>query len=197
MDLKYSYPVDKNDIAVKKIYEVIMHEYNIGRTTALSNEEMKQLVKEYLPKYSESEFERLKKKAGNLALHIVDELSESDMIRTMDPDTLEKVMEEIRNDHDFIQFVYVVDRKGIKITRNIIDPKFSKSYEKKDVGVIYSDREWFSQPIRYGLPFVSDFYISRVTDRLCITVSAPIRDQDDKIVGVIGMDISFQDVANI
>ncbi|MBN2406738.1 MAG: histone-lysine N-methyltransferase [Elusimicrobia bacterium] len=189
--------IDKNDEAVKKMYGVIMDQYNNGRITALSNEEMKLLAKEYLPRISESEFEKLKKKAGQLALHIVDELAERETIRSMDSEKQELEMENMRKKHDFIQFMYVVDRKGVKVTRNIINPEYSTDFERKDVGVVYSDRAWFNKPLETGLSFVSDFYISRMTDRLCITVSAPIRDKKDRIIGVVGIDISFEDLARI
>jgi hypothetical protein len=115
----------------------------------------------------------------------------------MDPQKQETEMEKIRNSHDFVQFIYVVDRKGVKVTRNIIDPKYSKDFERKDVGVVYTDRAWFNKPIETGLAFVSNFYVSKITGRLCITVSAPIRNRKDEIVGVMGIDISFEDLARI
>ncbi len=195
--LKLEKPVDKNDEVVHKMYEVIMGEYNNGRTTALSNEEMTSLAREYMPKISESEYEKLKKTAGSLALHIIEDLSNMKGIRSMDPEKQEAAMDVIRKQHDFIQFMYTVDRKGVKLTRNIIDPEYSKDFERKEVGVVYTDRAWFNQPIETGSSFVSNFYISRMTDRLCITVSAPIRGKKDDIIGVVGIDISFEDLAKI
>jgi len=189
--------IDKNDERIKRAYRRIMEQYNNGRTTAISNDEMTNIVREYFPGFFESEFEKLKRKAGNLALHVVEEFAEKNDVRTMKPERAEKAMQEIREEHDFIQFMYVVDRKGIKITRNIINPQYAREFEKKDVGVIYSDREWFRSPIESGLPFVSDFYISRMTERLCITVSAPIRNKKDQIIGVAGIDISYEDLVRI
>ncbi|MDA3792740.1 MAG: histone-lysine N-methyltransferase [Elusimicrobia bacterium] len=189
--------IDKKDPRLMKIYKIVMERYRRGRTTALSNEEMENLTKEYLPEFFESEFDRLEKKADRLATQLVEDISNSDRMRSMDIDKQEEVMEEVREKHNFIQFMYVVDRKGVKITRNIIDPAFSKEFEKKDVGVIYSDREWFNQPIKTGMSFISEFYVSRMTERLCITVSAPLRDDNDKIIGVVGMDMSFSNLVKI
>ncbi len=189
--------IDKNDEKLKKIYNIILDEYKAGRTTSISNEEMSHLTKEYLPEYFESEFERLKKQAGRLATGIVDSITKSDDILSWDIVRQEKAMEKMQKEHKFIQFIYVVDRKGVKVTRNIIDPAYIKEFERKDVGVIYSDREWFSRPIETGLSFVSDFYISRITDRLCITVTAPVRNEKDEIVGVLGIDISFEDLVRL
>ncbi len=45
-----------------------------------------------------------------------------------------------------------------------------------------------------GKSFVSDFYTSKITGALCITVSAPIADDTSNIVGVFGVDIRFEDL---
>jgi hypothetical protein len=37
-------------------------------------------------------------------------------------------------------------------------------------------------------------YTSRITGALCVTVSAPIRDADGEIKGVLGFDIRFEDL---
>ncbi|MCX5838854.1 MAG: PDC sensor domain-containing protein [Deltaproteobacteria bacterium] len=37
------------------------------------------------------------------------------------------------------------------------------------------------------------FYISKLTGVLCITVSAPIVDERDEMVGFFGVDIKFED----
>ncbi len=197
IDLKGDERIDKNDERVFKIHDIVLKKYKDGRTTAMANEEMENLTKEYFPEYFVSEFEHLKKKAARLAEHLVEDLSENDEIRSMDTERMEKEMEEIRKKHNFIQFIYVVDRKGVKITRNIINPKYTSEYEKKDVGVIYSDRQWFNRAIESGMSFVSDFYISKMTGRLCITVSAPVRDEGDRILGVAGIDISFEDLVKL
>ncbi len=197
LKLKDNEQIDKNAQAVTEIYQVIMEKYDNGRITSMSDEEMEHLTKEYFSQYFESELEKLKKKSGRLALNILDELSETNEIRSMNPEKQEKIMDNVRQKHDFIQFMYVVDRKGVKITRNIINPKYSKDFETKDVGVVYSDRKWFSWPIEKGIPFVSNFYTSRITGRLLMTVSAPIRNKKGEVVGVVGIDMTFEDLVKI
>ena len=41
----------------------------------------------------------------------------------------------------------------------------------------------------------NELYTSKITGRLCLTVSGPIRDEEDQIVGVGGLDIEFEDLA--
>ncbi len=59
------------------------------------------------------------------------------------------------------------------------------------------DRDWFVGPMKDGKVHVSDFYTSRFTGALCITVSGPIRNGDEKIVGVMGADLRFEDLVKL
>jgi hypothetical protein len=61
------------------------------------------------------------------------------------------------------------------------------------VGTDQSDREWFIKPLRSGKVHVTDFFISKMTSILCFTVSAPIVDQNDEMIGIFGVDIQFED----
>ena len=40
---------------------------------------------------------------------------------------------------------------------------------------------------------MSDFYTSKITGALCITVSAPISSDAGSIIGVLGVDIRFEE----
>jgi hypothetical protein len=48
--------------------------------------------------------------------------------------------------------------------------------------------------MKNGKSFVSDFYTSKITGALCITVSAPIVNGKEEIAGVFGVDIRFEDL---
>ncbi|MEK6678328.1 MAG: PDC sensor domain-containing protein, partial [Nitrospirota bacterium] len=58
----------------------------------------------------------------------------------------------------------------------------------------FSNRDWFLQPIKTGKTYITDFYKSVMTGALCITVSAPIRNIEEEIVGIFGMDIKFEEL---
>ena len=102
-------------------------------------------------------------------------------------------MEKVLEDHPSIQFAYVVDMNGRKTTRNITALADRTRFEHYGVGTDQSDREWFIRPIQTGKSHVTNFYISKLTGALCITVSAPIVDDQDEMVGVFGLDIKFED----
>ena len=97
-------------------------------------------------------------------------------------------------DDPFIQFAYVIDTEGRKTTRNITQVVDKAKYEKFGISEDFSNRDWFLQPIKTGKTYITDFYKSVMTGALCITVSAPIRNIEEEIVGIFGMDIKFEEL---
>jgi isopropylmalate/homocitrate/citramalate synthase len=189
--------INKRHPGIVKIHKRIMQEYDGGRVTSISRKEMEQWARQYLPEYFVSEFDLLKQQAHGLAAHLVEEVVESDEIKAMDPTRQEPVLQSLLDLNPFIQYIYVTDREGIKTTKNITHISDRSKYEKAQVGEDLSDRDWFINPLKDGRVHITDFYKSIYTGALCITVSAPIRDAADDIVGVLGLDIRFEELAKL
>jgi len=184
--------VDKNHPGVNKIYKRITEQYEAGRCTSISNEEMEKMTRRYLSEFFVSEFDQLKQKAGKLAAGLAEELAQRPEVRSMEPETMEPVLQKALDQNPFIQFMYVTNLEGRKITRNITQIIDRAKYAELELAEDLSDRFWFIEPIKSGKVFVSDFYTSRFTGALCITVSVPVRNEADEIQGVLGMDIRFE-----
>ncbi len=189
--------LDKRHPGIVKIYKRIMQEYDEGRNTSISTEELERWARRYLPEYFVSEFDRLKQRARALAAHLVAEVVENEAIKSMEPGRQEPIMQTLLDLNPFIQYIYVVDAEGRKITRNITHIVDKAKYESARVGDELADRPWFIEPMRNGKVHVTDFYTSRYTGALCITVSAPITNVYDEIVGILGIDIRFEDLAKM
>jgi isopropylmalate/homocitrate/citramalate synthase len=186
--------IDKRHPGIAKIHKWVMEQYEQGRTTSISNDELLDKAKKYLPEYFVSDLDKLKKKASEVARHIVEDFVARPEIRSMDPAKQEPVMEKLQREDPYIQFAYVVNAEGRKITKNITDIADRAKYETAGLGDNFSDRSWFINPMKDGKSFVSDFYTSKITGALCITVSAPILNDRDEIAGVFGVDIRFEDL---
>ncbi|UCG14945.1 MAG: histone-lysine N-methyltransferase [Deltaproteobacteria bacterium] len=189
--------INKRHPGIIKIHKRIMQEYEEGRITSISRKEMEHWARQYLPEHFISEFDLLKQKAHELAAHLVEEVVESEEIKSMDSGRQEPVLQSLMDLNPFIQYICVTDREGRKVTRNITHIADRAKYEKAKVGDDLSDRDWFVSPIKDGRVYITDFYKSIYTGALCITVSAPIRDAADEIVGVLGLDIRFEDLAKL
>jgi citrate (Re)-synthase len=189
--------VDKGHPGVVKIHKRIMEMYEEGRVTSISNDEMENLARKYLSEFFVSEFDRLKKKAHELAAHLALDLAEQEDVRSMQPDRMEPVLQRALEKNPFVQFMYVTNTEGRKITRNITHIVHRAKFETMGLEEDFSNRDWFIEPMKTGKVYVSDFYTSRFTGALCITVSVPIRDDNDEIQGVLGLDIRFEDMAKM
>jgi citrate (Re)-synthase len=189
--------VDKQHPGVMKIYKWVMKQYEEGRITSMSTQEMERISRKYLPEYFTSEFDELKQKAYHLAFHIVEEILEREEIRSMNPVLQEPVMENFIELNPFIQFIYITNLEGKKITKNITRIIDRAKYQVFKLDEDFSDRSWFTGPIRDGKIHITDFYTSKITGALCITVSGPVRKEEDEIQGVLGLDIKFEDLAKM
>ena len=189
--------LDKLHPGVAKIHKRIMEMYEGGRVTSISGDEMDQLARKYLPEMFQSEFDQLKQKAHTLAAHLAEDLAEREEIRSMNPALMEPALQGILDNYPFIQFMYITSMEGRKITRNITHITDRAKYETMGLDEDLSNRSWFIEPLKSGKVFVSDFYTSRFTNALCITVSVPIRNENDEIQGILGMDIRFEALAKM
>jgi len=185
--------IDKRHPGISKIHKWITEEYESGRVTSISNEELEKRVRKYLPELFMSELDKIKYRAAQAAVAIVKQVIEHPAIKTMKPESQEPVMQQCIEENPSIQFAYVVDMNGRKITRNITNIQDRAKYENYGVGTDQSDRDWFIKPLQTGKIHVTNFYISKMTGALCITVSAPIIDERDEMVGIFGVDIKFED----
>ncbi len=186
--------VDKRHPGVVKIYKWVKEQYAQGRNTDISSEELERKARKYLPELFISDFDLIKQRAYDMAAQLIEEVVERPEIRSMDPKQQEPLLEKVEEENPFIQFLYVVNLEGRKITRNITRPEDRAKYEAIGMDEDFSDREWFIRPLKSGKVHVTDFYTSRITGALCITVSAPIRNEEEEIVGVLGMDLRFEEL---
>jgi citrate (Re)-synthase len=186
--------IDKRHPGLAKMNKWVMEQYEQGRTTSMSHDELIEKAKKYLPEYFVSDLDKLKKKAQEISLHLVEEMVERKEMRTMDHAKQEAVIQKLLDENPFIQFAYVVNKEGQKTTKNITQIQYKAQFENSGLGENFSDRPWFISPMKDGKSFVSDFYTSKITGALCITVSAPIADDASNIIGVFGVDIRFEDL---
>lgn len=186
--------LEKTHPSLGKINKWIMKQYDEGRVTAISDNEMEHLARRFIPEIFVSEFELLKKKAYDMAAHLIERFIEDEAIKSMDPDRQELTLKRIVEEFPFIQFAYTVNSEGVKITKNITQAVDRAKYYKIGLHEDFSDRDWFISPMKTGEISVNNLYSSKITGALCVTVSGPIRDEFGDIVGVLGLDIKFEDL---
>ena len=185
--------IDKRHPGVSKIHKWVTEQYDAGRVTGISHEELEKMVRKYLPELFMSDLEKIKYMATQAAMNVVKQVIEHPVMKTMKPELQEPIMQQTIEENPSIQFAYVVDMNGKKTTKNITNIADRAKYENYGVGTDQSDREWFIKPLQTGKMYVTNFYISKMTGALCITVSSPLVDDNDEMVGIFGVDIKFED----
>ena len=186
--------INKQDPSVSRINDWVQEQYNKGRVTSISNEEMEHVVRHFMPHLFISEFDRIKKRALEMAEDILRSAAESRQLKSMDSVKITPLLEKLVFEHKFIQWSYVTNLDAKIITPFITQPNLKGKYRHANIPDDFSDRSWFTHPLEDGKIHVSRFYVSYITDVLCLTVSAPIFGKNDKIVGIVAFDIQFEDL---
>ena len=174
-----------------------MEQYDQGRVTSLSEKEMKALVKRHMPELFISDWDRMKLIASQMAFTIVEKFVATVAMKSGQPKKMEKTMQEFITKYPFIQYCYVADMEGKKITANITDITEKAKYSEFKPNEDFSDREWFLHPVKDGKVHVVGPFESRITGALCITVSAPVRNKKDKMIGIFGADIRLEELVKV
>ena len=183
--------VSKKHPAVGRIYDAIMQAYEQGRTTHFSYEEMEKLARRYMPELYVSEYERMKQLAGELAASLIIKLAaQKDLLTLAEPASAQ--LTAFSEQYPFIQYLYLTDAEGKLKCSRITDPAYNEKYGQLPLGYDFSQREWFSEPMKTGDLHIMDIYQSKFTDKLVTTVSCAVTDEEDKIIGVLGCDIQLE-----
>ena len=125
---------------------------------------------------------------------LIESIIDAPEIKSMDSSRQEPILQKLVSDEPFIQFAFITNLEGRLITKNIITQIVDRAkYATFDIDQDFSDREWFIEPLKDGKSHVTGLYISLITGQLCITVSAPVRDPSEEIIGILGLDIRFDD----
>jgi citrate (Re)-synthase len=189
--------IQKKEPGITRMQKEIMKQYDEGRSTSISNEELEKLARKHLPIYFISDFDKIKNRENKFAAALLEKYLEHPDILSMVPDRQEKILEELIEKDPFIRFAYVVNPDGKKVTKNITQITDKSKYRKELIDVEYSDRDWFINVMEAGEIYVSNIFTSKITGKLMITVSGPLTDKEGKINGVLGLDIGFEDFAKI
>ncbi len=185
--------VSKTHPAVGMIYNRILLAYEQGRNTSFSNKEMLTFAKRYMPELFPSEFERIRAFTKKLAAGVIVKLAQECKISGAGNEHY-GWMPLFLKEYPFIQYINLTDTAGKMLGNAIIDPAYKERYAQLPVGYDLSSREWYKAPMQTGKLHVTDIYQSHFTDKLILTVSAPVLNERDEITGVIGADIMLEEL---
>lgn len=197
MEVPTEEPVDKNHPSIAKICDEITDQFEQGRVTSISDKEMQALVKRHMPEAFISDWDRMKLIAREMAFKIVERFTTTSAMSSAKAKTMEKAMRDFIKKYPFIQYCYVANMEGTKVTDNVTDIAEKSKFINIKANEDFSDREWFIRPVKDGKIHVVGPFTSRFTGALCITVSAPLRNNRNKMTGVFGADIRLEELLKV
>lgn len=193
LKLKGDREISKSHPAVGEMYKAILKAYEGGRNTSYSNEEMTVLAKRHMPELFPSELQRMRAVATKLSASVISKLATDCSIAGSGSEKYPWMAEALRK-FPFIQYMSLVDTEGQLLASAVLDPQYKAKYESLPLGFNFSAREWFQVPMKTGKLHVMDIYQSHFTDKLIISVSVPVTDDEGAMTGVLAIDIQFEEL---
>ncbi len=103
------------------------------------------------------------------------------------------VLEDLLEDCPYLELAYVVDLGGSMISfaanRDLVGDREHPG--SAAVGQNYADRPWFQALSRDGRAAVTPIYESLLTDDPCFTIAVAVRNADNEMVGILGVDVNL------
>ena len=190
--------ISKRHPGVARINNWIKEQFEQGRVVGIADEEMERMARRYVPNYFISEFDRIKNRAEEVAVHIAEGLIDLPALATLQPKKIEPVLRDLLAKSPMISFAYVAGLDGKLITAPITQAEDRAVYDHEHVAQIdFSERAWFTEPLKSKQICVLDPFTSWITHRLTVTVSAPLIGGTGELGGVLGLDIKFDDLVKI
>ena len=116
---------------------------------------------------------------------LVESLALTPAVRAMDAAAVKDTLQPFQQKNPQFELLVVMDPTGMQIARTTGDKLANRG-----------DRAYFQQAIK-GQTFITDVYISVLTNAPTVTVSTPVKNDAGQIVGVVAADVSLKSLADI
>ncbi|WP_457571983.1 methyl-accepting chemotaxis protein [Desulfovulcanus sp.] len=178
--------------ASEQITRTISHLDKIARDTgedmANSEASMKRLLEQVSELDSLNNVFRLM--GQGVVQKVISELAASDAITSMERERQEEALRAAISKYDFLELLYLTDARGIQPIANISRPGKESPKDAEALGKNWSQRPWFTEPMKTNNLYISEVYVSRASGDKCITVSTPFWDKEGRILGILAADVA-------
>jgi isopropylmalate/homocitrate/citramalate synthase len=188
--------VTKRHPGIFHINKWILKEYEQGRTTSISSQELEALTRRFLPSLFESDFDRVKAAAVAKARSIAEEVASAPQLADLRPEAMEPYLEEIVKREGSIQLLAITNPEGFRIS-TIYAQHGEKALFRNLLNKDFTKHDWFMEVIASGEPYYSDLFFSKYTKRLIITAALPIKNRSGGIRAVIDIDFRFDELTKL
>lgn len=189
-------PVNKRHPGVKEIHRWVMEQYQQGRITSISSQELLTQTRHYIPRLFESDFVKALRSATYYAGKIAKSISGRLEFQHLQEDMMESTLDELLKKEPSIQFAAVTNLEGVRLSQ-VHTQRGEGAYFRNIKKKSFTDREWFNHVVTTQEPYFSDLYYSKYTKRLIITSAQPLFDADHKLTAVLDIDFIFDELVKL
>ncbi|MGA2611954.1 MAG: histone-lysine N-methyltransferase [Spirochaetia bacterium] len=189
-------PLGKRHPGVRHISAWVAQEYEQGRTTSISTEELVAQARHYLPHLFVSDFERIKRAAMDKAHGLAEEISASPAVQALQGASMERFLRDVVKREASIQLIAITNTEGRR-TSQVHTQRGEKSLFRNLLTKDFRKHEWFVTVLENCQPYYSDLFFSKYTGRLIMTAALPIVHEDKSLHAVIDIDFIFDELSKL
>jgi isopropylmalate/homocitrate/citramalate synthase len=188
--------VTKRHPGIKHIAQWVEEEYQHGRTTAISSEELMVRARRFLPGLFESDFDRVREEAVRIAKALAEDVGSAPQLARLDPAEMDDYLQDIVKREGSIQLLAITNTEGKRISQ-IYAQHGEKALFRNLLSKDFSQKEWFKEVLRTGEPYFSHLFFSIYTGRLILTAALPLRATDGSVRAVLDIDFRFDELVKL
>ncbi|MFP4383693.1 MAG: histone-lysine N-methyltransferase [Spirochaetia bacterium] len=189
-------PVTKRHPGIRNIYSWVTQQYEQGRTTGISPDELTAQAKHFLPSLFVSDFVRVKQEAIRKAKRLADAISSAPEVRSLEAAKIEPYLRNVIRREGSIQLLAVTNLEGYRISQ-VHTQRGEKGLFRNLMTKNFSKHPWFNEVISTGEPYYSDLFFSFYTKLLIMTAALPVTDGTGKIYAIIDIDFKFDELVKL
>ncbi len=189
-------PVTKRDPRISPIYRWVMAQYNQGRTTSISAEEILAQARHYLPGLFQSDFDKTQIYASRWAAKLANKISQEEIGSEILSDSMRTMFTNIIKSEPAVQFIMMVDLEGNPLA-SYETQRGEKARFRNLKNKTFTDRAWFTAVSKSKKPYYSEIFASQFTEALTIASALPIFDDTHNMVAILNIDFNFNELTKL
>ena len=197
-------PLSKRHPGVRHIHQWVVQQYEQGRTTSISPDELVAQARHYLPSLFVSDFERIRRAAMVNARQLAEEISDSPEVHHLDGQKMEHFLRGVVRKEHSIQLLAITNTDGYRISQ-VHTQRGEKALFRNLMSKDFKKHEWFLRVVNTGEPYYSDLFFSKYTGRLIMTAALPIYSDENRgsahsgreLSAIIDIDFVFDELAKL
>lgn len=188
--------VSKRHPGIKLIYNWVLAQYEQGRTTSISPEELEAQARHYLPSLFVSDFEKVQQAAERKVRSLAETIATMEDVQHLDPERVKKFLHLLTSREASIQLIAITNMEGRRISE-VFTQRGEKPLFRNLLTKTFCEKQWFRHVVETGELYYSDLYFSQYTQELIITAALPIRNSSGELFAVMDIDFKFNELVKL